>query len=148
MRTIERATAFRRDYKREAKGKYRQTIQSDLTVVLTALVNDRPLPERNRDHALTGTWAGYRDCHIKPDLVLIYRLPDANTLWLARLGSHSELFTCPELCRLCGRLWRLVWREIHHLPADTVIDRFKCGHEWAYLVLEENPRRIINRSEG
>ena len=45
-----------------------------------------------RDHALSGDWAGYRECHIKPDLLLIYRKPDADTLRLARLGSHSELF--------------------------------------------------------
>ena len=51
-----------------------------------------PLAPRYRDHDLSGEWAGYRDCHIKPDLVLIYRKPDADTLRLARLGSHSEMF--------------------------------------------------------
>jgi mRNA interferase YafQ len=50
------------------------------------------LPEKNHDHALTGAWVGYRECHIRPDLLLIYRKPDAITLRLARLGSHSELF--------------------------------------------------------
>jgi len=45
----------------------------------------------HRDHALTGDWKDYRDCHIKPDLVLIYQKPDADTLRLVRLGSHSEL---------------------------------------------------------
>jgi mRNA interferase YafQ len=50
------------------------------------------LPENNRDHALSGDWAGYRECHLKPDLLLIYRKPDARTLRIARLGSHSELF--------------------------------------------------------
>jgi mRNA interferase YafQ len=53
---------------------------------------NRVLPENNRDHALSGDWAGYRECHIKPDLLLIYRKPDPDTLRLARLGSHSELF--------------------------------------------------------
>ncbi|MGD1641148.1 type II toxin-antitoxin system YafQ family toxin [Klebsiella pneumoniae] len=47
---------------------------------------------RYRDHDLSGDWAGYRECHIKPDLLLIYRKSDADTLRLARLGSHSELF--------------------------------------------------------
>jgi mRNA interferase YafQ len=56
------------------------------------LASDRVLSRNNRDHALSGDWMGYRDCHIKPDLLLIYRKPDANTLRLARLGSHSELF--------------------------------------------------------
>lgn len=92
MRTIERATIFKRDYKREAKGRHGATLDADLVVVLTALVSDKPLQARYRDHDLSGAWAGYRDCHIKPDLVLIYRKPDANTLRLARLGSHSELF--------------------------------------------------------
>jgi len=50
------------------------------------------LEPRHRDHDLTGDWAGYRECHIKPDLLLIYRKPDSETLWLARLGSHGELF--------------------------------------------------------
>lgn len=91
MRRIDRSTAFRRDYKREIKGKYRATLSIDLPAVLKALAEDRPLPPRHRDHALTGDWFGYRDCHIKPDLVLIYRKSD-DTLFLARLGSHSELF--------------------------------------------------------
>ena len=51
-----------------------------------------PLDPRYRDHALSGDWAGFRDCHIKPDLVLIYAKPDGATLRLARLGSHSEVF--------------------------------------------------------
>jgi mRNA interferase YafQ len=55
------------------------------------LASDAVLPSRLSDHALTGEWQGYRDCHIKPDLVLIYRKPDAESLELARLGSHSEL---------------------------------------------------------
>ena len=57
-----------------------------------ALADDQPLEPRHRDHDLSGEWAGYRDCHVKPDLVLIYRKLDANILRLARLGSHSELF--------------------------------------------------------
>ncbi len=92
MRTIERSTAFKRDYKRESKGRYRASLETDLVTVLTALASDKPLEARYRDHDLSGAWAGYRDCHIKPDLVLIYRKSDADTLRLARLGSHSELF--------------------------------------------------------
>ncbi|MGA7324312.1 MAG: type II toxin-antitoxin system YafQ family toxin [Rhodomicrobium sp.] len=60
-----------------------------MSEILTLLITDQPLPARNRDHALTGgKWKGYRDCHIKPDLVLIYRKPDAETLQLVRLDSH------------------------------------------------------------
>jgi mRNA interferase YafQ len=92
MRTIERSTVFKRDYKREARSRHRATLDTDFMSVLAALTNDQPLEPRYRDHDLSGDWAGYRDCHIKPDLVLIYRKPDATTLRLARLGSHSELF--------------------------------------------------------
>lgn len=92
MRTIERSTAFKRDYKREAKGKYRATLDSDLRPVLVALVTDQALETRYRDHDLSGNWAGYRECHVKPDLLLIYRKSEADILSLARLGSHSELF--------------------------------------------------------
>ena len=92
MRAIERASAFKRDYKREAKGQHRATLDSDLQPVLVALLTDLPLDGRYRDHDLTGNWASYRECHLKPDLLLIYRLADPDTLRLARLGSHSELF--------------------------------------------------------
>ncbi|MGA7124419.1 MAG: type II toxin-antitoxin system YafQ family toxin [Polyangiaceae bacterium] len=91
MRTIERTGQFKRDYKREAKGSHRATLENDFVEVMTALANDKPLAEKYRDHALTGEWKDYRDCHIKPDLVLIYRKPDEEVLQLVRLGSHSEL---------------------------------------------------------
>lgn len=92
MRAIERASAFKRDYKREAKGRYQTTLENDLRPILVALVTDQPLDTKHRDHDLGGNWSGYRECHIKPDLLLIYRKADADTLRLARLGSHSELF--------------------------------------------------------
>jgi mRNA interferase YafQ len=72
MRMIEYATAFKRDYKREKKGKHRNIISNDLEGVLTLLANDKPLEVRYRDHDLSGDWGGYRECHIKPDLLLIY----------------------------------------------------------------------------
>ena len=92
MRTIEQATAFRRDYKRESTGRYRAILVTELTTVLTALASDAALEMRLRDHALIGDWKGYRECHIRPDLLLIYRKTDDGMLRLARLGSHSELF--------------------------------------------------------
>jgi len=92
MRTIDRASAFKRDFKREAKGQHRATLANDLKSVLVELMNNQPLDAKYRDHDLSGNWAGYRECHIKPDLLLIYRKSDADTLRLARLGSHSELF--------------------------------------------------------
>ncbi len=91
MRTIEYTSQFKRDYKREAKGRYRATLDFDLVPLLESLVNDQALEPRHHDHALIGEWKDHRDCHIKPDLVLIYQIPDAFTLRLVRLGSHSEL---------------------------------------------------------
>ncbi len=55
------------------------------------LVADENLPQRCHDHVLEGEWKDHRDCHMRPDLVLIYRKPDDQTLELVRLGSHSEL---------------------------------------------------------
>lgn len=92
MRTIERSSAFKRDYKREAKGAHRTSLDEVLKSVLLALAADQPLEARYRDHDLSGDWAGYRECHLKPDLLLIYRKSDSDMLRLARLGSHSELF--------------------------------------------------------
>lgn len=91
MRTIEPTSQFKRDLKREAKGLHRQTLQVDFTVIITTLANDLPLAERHRDHALTGDWKDHRDCHIKPDLVMIYRKLGDDVLQLVRVGSHSEL---------------------------------------------------------
>ena len=91
MRRIERTGQFRRDYKREARGRHRTTLDADLVPILEALADDHPLEPRHHDHALSGDWKDHRDCHVKPDLVLIYQKPDAATLRLVRLGSHSEL---------------------------------------------------------
>jgi mRNA interferase YafQ len=55
------------------------------------LAKDEPLPWRYFDHPLTGEWNDHRDCHNRPDLILIYRKPDETSLELVRLGSHSEL---------------------------------------------------------
>lgn len=91
MRRIERTARFKRDYKREARGTHRATLRHDLKLVLMALAHNNPLAGRYRDHPLTGDWNDHRDCHVKPDLILIYRKPDADTLQLVRLGSHAEL---------------------------------------------------------
>ncbi|HXE55785.1 MAG TPA: type II toxin-antitoxin system YafQ family toxin [Tepidisphaeraceae bacterium] len=91
MRTIRRTTRFKRDYKREAKSKHGVRLDADLRGVLILLTSDQPMPMRYRDHSLGGNWKDFRDCHVRPDLVLIYRKPDAATLEPVRLGSHSEL---------------------------------------------------------
>jgi mRNA interferase YafQ len=93
MRTIERSSAFKRDYKRaKATPRHNKNVDSLVSTVVALLLSDRVLPASSRDHALSGDWLGYRECHIKPDLLLIYRKPDPDTLRLARLGFHSELF--------------------------------------------------------
>jgi len=72
VRTIERSTAFKRDYKRiKTIPRYKKNLDSLISDVLECLVADRALPERSFDHALSGDWNGYRECHIKPDLLLI-----------------------------------------------------------------------------
>jgi mRNA interferase YafQ len=91
MRTIRPTTRFRRDFKREKKGPHGNRLDAMLAEVVDMLAADVPLPARFRDHPLSGAWDDCRDCHIRPDLVLIYRKPDADTLQLVRLGSHSEL---------------------------------------------------------
>jgi mRNA interferase YafQ len=91
MRTIRRTARFKRDYKRETKGRHRMTLDADLVAIVRLLASDSAMPERLRDHALTGDWGDHRDCHMRPDRVLIYRKPDDETLELVRLGSHSEL---------------------------------------------------------
>ena len=91
MRTIERTGQFKRDYRRESRGRHRASLDASLVRIVDILANDRPLEPRHHDHALSGEWSDHRDCHVKPDLVLIYQKPDAGTLRLVRLGSHSEL---------------------------------------------------------
>lgn len=92
MRRIERTGAFRRDFKREKRGRHRSELEAMLSFAVSLLAEDKLLPERNRDHVLAGDWNDHRECHIKPDLLLIYRKPDPDVLQLVRLGSHNELF--------------------------------------------------------
>ncbi len=91
MRKIERTGQFKRDYRREAKGRHRRVLDASLVPVVAALANDRALEPRYRDHSLSGNWSDHRDCRVKPDLILLYQKPDADTLRMVRLGSHSEL---------------------------------------------------------
>jgi mRNA interferase YafQ len=85
MRTIRHTNRFKRDYKREKAGRHSNTLDAEL------LATDTPLPRHNFDHPLSGEWSDHRDCHVRPDLILIYRKPDTESLELVRLGSHSEL---------------------------------------------------------
>jgi mRNA interferase YafQ len=94
MRRISYTNQFRRDFKREKAGRSRQygeQLDAALVEVVTLLAADKRLATRNRDHPLSGQWSDCRDCHVRPDLILIYRKPRADILELIRLGSHSEL---------------------------------------------------------
>lgn len=87
-RQVRQSTQFKRDIKRLTR---QGADLAKLETVVIHLVAERPLAERHRDHALTGNWRGYRDCHIEPDWLLLYRIVD-DELQLTRTGSHAELF--------------------------------------------------------
>ena len=95
MRRVEQRSKFRRDFKREGRGEHKSLLQPVTGVlwkVVAALANDIQLPMRYRDHPLHGEYEGCRECHVRPDLLLIYTLEGDDVLWLERLGSHAELF--------------------------------------------------------
>lgn len=90
MREIVQTTQFKRDYKKIASsGRYSK---KEFLDAVELLAHDKSLPQKFRDHSLTGQWIGYRECHIRPDWLLIYQKPDDDLLVLVRTGSHSELF--------------------------------------------------------
>lgn len=85
---IRQSTKFKRDIKRlQRQGLDLLRLQA----VVETLITQQPLDERYRDHFLIGDWKGYRECHIQPDWLLIYRV-EAGELQLVRTGSHGELF--------------------------------------------------------
>ena len=97
VRQIKRSSRFKSDFKTVlasmSKSK-RLFFQERLTNVLECLARDQPLSRNFEDHPLLGNWSGYRDCHIFPDIVLIYKKTEEGELkllLLARIGSHSEL---------------------------------------------------------
>jgi mRNA interferase YafQ len=91
MRRIERTKGFKRDYQRVSATPKHRDLDNLLPAVLMLLATDTPLPAKYVDHQLRGEWKDFRDCHVKPDLVLIYRKSGNEVLQLVRLGSHSEL---------------------------------------------------------
>jgi mRNA interferase YafQ len=91
MRRIERTKAFKRDYQRVNATPKHRDLDNLLPAILTLLATDTALPAKYVDHPLRGEWKDYRDCHVKPDLVLIYRKTGDQVLQLVRLGLHSAL---------------------------------------------------------
>ena len=89
-REIVWTTQFKKDYKLALK---RHLDIELLDNIIRRLSRGETLPERNKDHALTGDWIGHRECHILPDWLLVYRVEDdVLVLTLARTGTHSDLF--------------------------------------------------------
>ena len=89
--TIERTRQFKKDIKREGKTYGVKNIEDMLAEFLNDLAGGKPIAPRYKDHLLTGNWAGCRDCHLKPDLLMIYGVV-GEVMTLHRLGSHAELF--------------------------------------------------------
>ena len=84
-------TKFKKDYKLALKRNFDMQPLDD---IIRTLSRGEALPARNTDHALSGDWTGHRECHIKPDWLLIYRIEnDILVLTLARTGTHSDLFS-------------------------------------------------------
>lgn len=87
---VKPTTQFKKDYKLAMKRGLQIGLLED---VITALAMGTSLPEKNKDHALTGNWAGHRECHILPDWLLVYRIEnDVLVLTLSRTGTHNDLF--------------------------------------------------------
>ncbi|MBQ2454806.1 MAG: type II toxin-antitoxin system YafQ family toxin [Firmicutes bacterium] len=88
--TVKPTSAFRKDYKLALRRGLDIKLLED---VITILAMGRKLPADNRDHELTGSWKGHRECHIRPDWLLIYRIEgNVLVLTLSRTGTHSDLF--------------------------------------------------------
>ena len=87
---IRPTTRFQKDLKCVQKRGYDLSL---LTVILKKLADGEALPEKNRDHSLSGDYSGCRECHIAPDWLLIYEIADDELiLYLTRTGTHSDLF--------------------------------------------------------
>lgn len=88
--TVKPTTQFKKDYKRAIKrGRKIELLEK----IVELLAMGEALPEKNRDHELSGDWTGHRECHIQPDWLLVYRIEDdVLVLTLARTGTHSDLF--------------------------------------------------------
>ena len=87
--TVKPTTQFKKDYKLAIKRGLKIDL---LEEVVATLAKGEALPEKNKDHALTGNWTGHRECHIQPDWLLLYLIDnDVLVLTLVRTGSHSAL---------------------------------------------------------
>ena len=87
---VKPTTQYKKDFKLAMKRSMKIEL---LEEVIAMLAMGETLPDKHKDHALTGNWVGHRECHILPDWLLIYRIEDeVLVLTLARTGTHSDLF--------------------------------------------------------
>lgn len=90
MLSVKYSSAFKKDYKLILKRNYPV---KELFSVIDTLRNEKPLPAKYCDHELNGKWKGFRECHIRPDWLLIYYIEKSELrLALSRTGTHSDLF--------------------------------------------------------
>ena len=89
MRSLRVRSSFKRDLKRIGKRGYDRAL---LEQVLDLLRSDLTLLAARRDHPLKGEWSGWRECHIEPDWLLIYKATDDDEVLLARTRTHADLF--------------------------------------------------------
>lgn len=93
MYSIKKTKTFKKSYKKLKKSGVKFSVIEDLKFVINTLASNNKLPKIYVDHELSGEYRGYRDCHIKGDLILVYKIQkDILILVLADIGSHSELF--------------------------------------------------------
>lgn len=93
MRTIDRSNQFKKDVKKALKHTSPKRDMEELKMVMIMLAEDKLLSPEKRDHNLSGSWTGYRECHVQPDFLLIYKKDDKdNSIRFERVGTHSELF--------------------------------------------------------
>ncbi len=92
MRDIKRSRQFKKQFRNVLKSPNNLDLEFRFNLILNLLINDVPLPVNFKDHGLIGNFVGFRECHLKPDLLLIYRKIDDDLLWLEQIGSHSEVF--------------------------------------------------------
>lgn len=93
MYLIHEVKSFKKSYKRLKLSGIEQKVLNDLKFVINTIARGDKLPESYKDHDLNGEYLGYRDCHIRGDLILIYKIEkDRLILVLLDIGSHSELF--------------------------------------------------------
>lgn len=87
--TVKPTTQFKKDYKLAMKRGLKINLLED---VIAALAMGEPLPEKNKDHALTGNWAGHRECHVLPDWLLVYRIEDDVLVLTLAPPEHTAIY--------------------------------------------------------